>query len=103
MIFVNGEKIYVSVDNDVWGSDLVCRKNGKLLWIQATLDSGVTKRVDEFRKYFHQFLPGEELQLWQKNDKGEINIKQIGLCTAIEIGKIIRRKFYSSEGMNYEF
>jgi len=107
MIVIKGKKIFISQRNDIWGTDLLCRKKYRMLWIQATLDSKVTKRVEAYLSYFKSLFDGEELQIWIKTPKGEINIKQCfwnqGAFLTRDIGKIIRRKFYCSEGINYEF
>lgn len=95
------KRVYVSTKNDVFGCDLVARKESesrikKVYWIQATLHPQLKKRLSELLKYFKFLLPGERVQLWVKNKKGEINIKELDLDNDkfIEIGKIIRRKFY---------
>lgn len=104
------KQLYKSLENDVFGCDLVARKklavdyvdkfghritNG-LYWIQGTYQAYPKKRLEEFKKYFKFLLPGEKVQLWIKNKKGEINIKELDLDNDkfIDIGKIIRRKFY---------
>lgn len=103
--------IYISVKNDVWGSDLIARKEGRMLWIQASLDAHITKRVEEFEKYFKEFLADEDLMIWIKTDKA-INIKILSYMWNfemkdhmfdIDIGKIIRGKFYVAEGKTFEF
>lgn len=110
MIKIKGKTIYVSQKNDIMGSDLIARQWDtvygftRLIWIQATLDSNVQKRVDEFRKYFKSTMYHEDLQIWMKTKSGEINIKRvIILDTEVSVqdyGKIIRGKFYQSERPN---
>jgi hypothetical protein len=87
-------KIFVSQSNDIFGCDLVARKNNQVLWIQATLDSNVAKREKEFKKYFKFINPEEHVQLWLKTEK-EINIKELAVNTGFwDVGKIIRGKYY---------
>ena len=104
--------IYVSVNNDFWGADLIARKldrNNQIrqLVIQASLSTGIQKRIDEFHKYYKKLMPGEMLQIWIKTDKGVINIKECFIAfneiQTSDIGKIIRRKFFCTEGVQYEF
>lgn len=114
MIKIKGKMIFVKQNNDVFGCDLIARKDRRCLWVQATLDSSVTKRQEEFERYLLKFdmLPGEDFLIWMKNEKGEINVKFVFMQAnhtkgdhigIMDIGKIIRRKFYCSEGVNYEF
>jgi len=108
---IKGKLIFVSQNQDFWGADLVCRKieNGQItqLYIQASLDSGITKRLDEFYKYFKKLTHEERLQIWIKTDKGEINIKDCYVAwdeiRAADLGKIIRKKYFKAEGINFEF
>jgi len=110
MIVIKGKKIFISQRNDIFGCDLICLKEErKLLFIQATLDSNLKRKIDELKKYFSvKKYPYEvDVQVWLKTEKGEINIKQINIFPEREIvvilGKIIRKKFYSLEGIEYEF
>lgn len=111
MIFIKGKKIFVSQRNDIFGCDLIARKEKRLLWIQGSLDSHIQKRIEAFEQYFKGLLGNEDLMIWIKTDKG-INIKSLYYIynfeiseslRDIDIGKIIRRKFYSSEGVSFEF
>jgi hypothetical protein len=99
----DGRMIFSKLSLDTWGADLCARKPNVLLWIQASGSSGVKKRVDEFKKYFQFLLPGEHLQLWTKAGT-TWNVKEIPIregAEPLELGKIIRRKFYS--GCGWEF
>lgn len=90
-------EIYAPEKNDVWGCDLLARKGMKILFVQASLDEGIKKRVEEFKEYFSALSPYESLQIWIKTEKS-INIKKCffenGDLKVIDLGKIIRRKFY---------
>jgi hypothetical protein len=106
----DGRMIFSRLSLDTFGADLVARRdmgaikeNGMLLWIQASGSSGVKKRVDEFKKYFQFLLPGEHLQLWIKTGTAW-NVKEIPITEGaepLELGKIIRRKFYSASGWEF--
>jgi len=91
--------IYVPRKNDVFGADLICRKSDNTMYIAASLDPHITRRVEEFIKYFEKINPYERIQIWIKTDKG-INIKSCileeGSLIAKDFGKIIRGKFYVS-------
>jgi len=110
MIKIKNRPIFISFRNDIMGADLIARQwdavygVNRLLWIQATLDSNVQKRVDEFKKYFKDTMQGEELQIWLKTQKGEINIKKViilGEDTSVQdVAKIIRGKIYYPKGVN---
>jgi len=110
MIFVKGKKIFISQRNDIFGCDLICKKpNTKTLWIQATLDSGISRKIDELHKYSWN-LDVDDVQIWLKRKDKKIDIFtplitwstpdgiQYGLT-----GHIIRRKFYCAEGFDYAF
>jgi len=95
-------KFYTSIHNDIMGCDLIARKKGRLLWIQATLDTNIQRKLDELQLHFDALLEGESLQIWQKTKKGgEVNIKacrlENGEISAQDGGRIIRRKFYHLE------
>lgn len=97
--------VYISQKNDVWGADLIARKYKMLIWIQASLDGHIQKRIDEFRKYFKEFGDNEQLQIWIKIKSGLINIKRVDLeeeagisPIVTDMGKIIQGKFYSNVG-----
>jgi len=99
MLYIKGKKVYVSQKNDIFGCDLVARKGMEILWIQASLDSKVGKREEEFKNYFKQMNSNESVQLWIKTDRA-INIKEFYPDTGlIDYGKIIRGKFYGLENI----
>ena len=105
------ETRFISLKQDCFGADLVARQfdyvfnTGRLYWIQATLDSSVTKRIEEFKKHFKNTLDGESLQIWIKNKKGEVNIKEVIIfnkkTSVRDIGKIVRGKLFYSERPNH--
>ena len=110
LVKAGGKSFYISYRNDIFGADLIARQFdyvfgiGRLFWIQATLDSNIKKKVEGFKKHFKNTLEGESLQIWVKNKKGEVNIKEVVICnkkTSVrDIGKIVRGKIYYSERPN---
>ena len=106
------ETMFISLKQDCFGADLVCRQfdyvfnTGRLYWIQATLDSNIKRKVDEFKKHFKNTLDGESLQIWIKNKKGEINIKEVIVfnkdVSVRDVGKIIRGKIFYTERPNHK-
>ena len=105
----NGKMVFRKMDQDVWGADLIAKRVARgmrRLWIQASEDSGVAKRVEEFKKHWEGgTFNNEYLHLWIKSDNGAINVKEVIPETweAIDLGKIIRRKWYPVEGSGHEF
>lgn len=97
MLYIKGKKVYVSQKNDIFGCDLVAIKDELIYFTQASLSRKTTDRENEFKKYFKKLATTTHVQLWIKTDKA-INIKEYypdkGL---IDIGKIIRGKFYGLE------
>lgn len=114
-IFVKGKRIFASRPIDIWGSDMVARKDRpstlnidsqifpRLLWVQASLDGAVKKRVDEFMRLITTPLPGEEFQIWLASPTGSINVKKIdfGEGTAIDLGKIIKGSWFGKSGYRF--
>ncbi len=99
--------LWISQDNDCFASDLVARKDGKVYWIQVSHGTAVTKRIEDFKKYFIFLLPGEELMLWLKRPKGYlqdvgsyVSIYVIDKVSfeAVEEARIIRRELMFREG-----
>jgi hypothetical protein len=84
----------VTKGDDIFGCDLIAIKaDEKVLFIQATLDSSVTKRLDELKKYPWN-LNYVQVQLWQKTKSGEINVKAFIGQEFKDIGKVIRKTYY---------
>lgn len=102
MIVVKGKKIFISQRNDLFGCfDLICKKeNRPTLWIQATLHKSLKEKVDKMIDCLEGCFKDDNVQIWLKRETGVIDIYD---PYGDNIGKIIRRKFYSAEGINYEF
>lgn len=82
---------------DVFGCDIIAMKSGERpLFIQATLHSAVQKRLDELKKYSWP-LDYVVVQVWQKKENREINIKSFDGEKLVDYAKVIRRKLYIEE------
>jgi len=91
---MRGTIIWTSCRNDILAMDLVAVKTcEKTLFIQSTLHGGVAKRKVEV-KDIHWDLNHQCVQLWQKRDSGIVQVKQWDGVNYVDIGRIIRRKFY---------
>lgn len=99
--------MWVRTKIDIFGCDIIAIKDTKLLWIQTTLDPHIKRRKEELTKYFDGGQVPGIVQIWIKVEPGEINIKEIRFLPPVvtdwNLGKIIRRKFYSAEDCAYEF
>lgn len=97
------KEIWVSKRNDILGCiDLIAIMPGqKPLFIQATLDSGVTRKLNDMLVVPWP-LQHCRVQLWQKREDGVVMIKKFVGDGLEEVGKIIRRKYYklSEESVN---
>lgn len=84
----------VTTGNDIFGADLVAIKLGELtLFVQATCDSSVKKRLEEFGRY--GFEPAHQrVELWQKKPGGEVVVHVLQNGGLVETGRIIRGRFY---------
>lgn len=96
--------VWIPKDNDVFGCDLVARKEGKILWIQASLDDHIARRMDTFAKYFKELSPDEILMLWIKREKWH-SIKRVhfdptGILTITDIGRIQSAVFQPVMGIS---
>jgi len=90
-----GKMIWISQRQDFFGCDLAAIKpNEKILFIQASLSQNIGKRLKEFQKYGFP-LKNCKVQLWLKRPDNSIAIKEYNGEALVDIGKIIRSKFYS--------
>ena len=91
--------IWISKRQDILGCiDLiVIIPKRKPLFIQATLDSSVTKRLQELQEVPWP-LEFVNVHLWQKRGDGTISIKKFTGDSLVDYGKVIRRKFFREEG-----
>lgn len=96
--------VWVPKDNDVFGCDLVARKNGKILWIQASLDEHISRRLDNLAEYFKDLSSDEVLMIWIKREKWHsikrIHINPAGTLTITDIGKIQSADFIPVSGIS---
>ena len=95
---IKGKLIWTSPRNDILGcADLVAVKPGeRVLFVQCTLDSGVTKREEE-TKVIKWDLSYACVQLWADRGKRHIQIKQWTGAAFVDVGKIELRKCYMLE------
>jgi len=102
---IKGKVVWVSQRQDIWGClDLIAKKSGKFtLFIQATTHTGRGKKERDLMTV--PWGDADEVQIWMKRDKGHIDMFHLddAFEKFEEFGKIIRRKFYSKEGLGYEF
>ena len=94
--------IWLPQNNDVFGCDLIARKSPLILWIQSSLDDHITRRLEEFLKYFHYVSPWERVTIWIKREKWH-SIKLVtraptGLMVVADLGKIERGVFTLARG-----
>ena len=94
--------IWLHQDNDVFGSDLIAMKGKIRIWIQASLDEHIARRVGEFAKYFKSLGPYEILMIWIKREKWhslkKVNIGTRGEMLVADVGKIQAGKFLPATG-----
>ena len=96
------KKIWLHQDNDVFGSDLIAMKGKIRIWIQASLDEHIARRVGEFAKYFKSLGPYEILMIWIKREKWH-SLKKIligtnGELIIADVEKIQVGEFYPARG-----
>lgn len=88
----------ITAGNDIFGSDLVAIKPGqRTLFVQATMDSSVKKRLDETLSYPWD-LKYQQVQLWQKKADGSVIVQLYTGAGFAEVGRFIRGKFYLKGG-----
>lgn len=100
--------IWLPQNNDVFGCDLIARKEPLLLWIQSSLDEHIARRLDEFLKYFKRMGHFEYLMIWIKREKWHsikiVHIGGVGFMTVKDIGRIQAGKFILAAGSpTFEF
>ncbi|MBA7663643.1 hypothetical protein ES703_71688 [subsurface metagenome] len=86
--------VWISLRQDIFGMDILAIKTGeKPLFLQATAHTNVQKRLDEILRHPWplQFVT---VQVWQKKDNKQINIKQLDGQKLVDYAKIIRRKLF---------
>ena len=86
----------ITAGNDIFGSDLIALKadSPQTLFVQATMDGSVTKRLDEIKKYPWN-LAAQRVELWQKKADGVVVVQVFNGSGFTETGRFIRGKFYA--------
>jgi len=107
---IKGKMIWISKRQDIFGCfDLIAKKNGETLWIQATLHKSLKEKIKKIKDANLTFGDSEFPMVFLKR---ESHIDVYGFDEIGEIvhsgepslyGKIIRGKFYASEGINWQF
>jgi len=96
---IRGKEMWVSKRSDPFGCiDIVGKKKyHRTLWIQATLHTGKKVKADKLMKVpWAEYA--DDVQIWIKRSTGSIDIYQLDEGEFIQLGKILQRKFYKSEG-----
>ena len=102
IIKIKNKPIYISQRNDLFGAfDLVAKKPDKpTLWIQATLHKSIKEKVKKIDAIEMKYFLNDDVQIWLKRETGVIDIYN---PWGDNIGKIIRRKFFCTEGIVYKY
>ena len=105
-------EIWVSKRQDIYGCiDLIAKKAGLTLWIQATTHKSLKEKVKKIRAAKLTFSEFEFPMIFLKREGGIVDIYSLlplneeiaSDVSPVRYGKIIRRKFYATEGVNWEF
>jgi hypothetical protein len=90
------KEVWISKRNDILGciDVIIIIPNHKPIFIQATLDSGVTKKLQDLVQVPWSFEHCI-VQLWQKREDSSVVVKKLKDGELKEVGKIIRRKYYT--------
>ena len=103
--------IYVSARQDLFGVfDLIAKKDGITLWIQATTHKSLKEKVDKINAANLTYANGEFPMVWMKRDSYNHDIygfDEVGDIVhpgqPAHYGKIIKRAFFKSEKIKWEF
>ena len=104
-------EIWVSKRQDIFGCiDLIAKKVGITLWIQATTHKSLKEKVKKIRAAKLTFSEFEFPMIFLKREGGIVDIYGFDGVGAIlspgepsHYGKIIRRNFFVTQGVNWEF
>jgi len=102
MIVIKGKKIFISQRNDIFGCfDLIAKKSDKkTLWIQVTLHKSLKEKVKQIDEIGLKYFKDDDVQIWLKRETGVIDIYN---PYGDQIGKILRRRYFKAEKINFEF
>ena len=103
--------MYVSTRQDIFSVfDIIAKKGGITLWIQATTHKSLKEKVDKINNAGLTYSNGEYPMVWMKRDSYNHDIygfDEVGEIThpgkPAHYGKIIKRVFFKSEGINWDF
>ena len=104
-------EIWVSKRQDIFGCiDLIAKKAGITLWIQATTHKSLKEKVKKIIAAKLTYSPWEYPMVFLKRENGIIDIYGYYDLAQLDssgepshFGKIIRRKFYVNQGIDFEF
>ena len=98
--------VWLPQNNDVFGCDLIARKGFIVLWIQSSLDEHISRRLEEFSKYFEEVGANESLMIWIKREKWhsikDVRLDSKGTMIVSDLGKIQVGKLYLAQGWNLD-
>jgi len=102
IIVIKGKKIFISQRNDLFSCfDLCCKKEDrKTLWIQATLHKSLKEKIKQIDEVGLKYFKDDDVQIWLKRETGVIDVFN---PYGDNLGKIIRKKYFKAEGINFEF
>jgi len=98
-IYTKKGMVWVSRKTDIFNCvDLIAKKDYRTLWIQATLDSSIGRKVEKLKNI--PWAPGDEVFIFQKINRTEIVVKRYSPFRQVaeEVGRIRNRVFYPKEG-----
>ena len=90
-------------NRDIFGCDLIAKKMNKTLWIQATIDSHKTRKLEEILRF--PWSTSDDVQVWMKRKGGSISIFGVNMeMNSLEIiGVLIRGELHCAEGVVYGY
>ncbi len=96
--------IWVSARQDLFGIfDIIAKKDGVTLWIQATAHKSLKEKVDKINAPKLTYSSSEYPMVWMKRDTYNHDLYIIKDGESSHLGKIIKRAFFVAQGMEQTF